>query len=138
MSAATAGLATTTLHASRLVYTDVKAITHAPVVIKQLELDIATLNDNLETVNAINRLEWEKLGPVICEKSSTILASCNKTCEQFRADLAPWTQHSRDGDLSKRDRFQIGFYKQKEIESFGRQLQSCKMSLTGAVTLASL
>jgi hypothetical protein len=137
-TAAVVGIVAGALHASRLVYDDIKAIADTPEVITDLRSDIDGLNQSLELVKKIAPSEWSKLGDGAADLTKAILLSCEKTCTVFHGNLEQWTRHSQGGGLSKRDRFQIGFYRQKEIKSVSQQLQSCKLSFTGVISLANL
>jgi hypothetical protein len=137
-TAAIVGIVAGTLHASRLVYDDIKAIAEAPDTIVQLRSDVDGLNQILQLVKAIKAADWEKLGTNAADRTTLILKSCEQACTVFHGDLERWTRHSTNGGLSRRDRLQLGFYRQKEIKSFSQQLQSCKLSFTNILSSANL
>lgn len=62
-AAAVVGIVTTALHASKLVYNDIKAITNAPETITKLYREVEELTQKLELVGKIENDEWHTLGP---------------------------------------------------------------------------
>jgi len=138
-AAAIVGLVVPALHITRILRDDVKRIKGAPQEIKDLSADIDSYTDCLELLQSVQQQEWDKLGAKAADKTQKAVRSCEDACTGFHAQLKEWTKHSDpDGKLSRRDRFQIGFYEKEQIKVLQRQLQSGKASLNNTVVVAGL
>jgi len=67
MTAAIIGIGASAMEVTKLVHNDIKAIAKAPEVVSRLGLDIDQLNDNIESVKAIEASEWELIGKTAAE-----------------------------------------------------------------------
>jgi hypothetical protein len=138
-AAAIVGLVVPALHITRLLRDDVKRIKDAPQEIKDLSADIDSYTDCLELLQSVQQQEWDKLGAEAADKTQKAVRSRKDACTGFHTQLKEWTKHSdSDGKLSRRDRFQIGFFEKEQIKVLQRQLQSGKASLNNTVAVAGL
>lgn len=126
------------MHGMRLLHDDLQKIKEAPKTIEKLRDDILFAEKAVILLQAVKDIEWESLGGTVADTTKTVVASCGKACEAFRADLQSWTSHSGDGHLSKRDRVNVGFFKQRRIESMSKQLQNCIISINAMTGMATL
>ena len=138
-AAAIVGLVVPALHITRLLRDDVKRIKDAPKEIKDLGVDVDSHADCLELLQTVPQPEWDKLGADTVIKTQKAIRCCQDACTGFNTQLKEWTKHSEpDGKLSRRNRFQIGFFEKEQIKVLQRQLQSGKASLNNTVAVASL
>lgn len=140
IAAAVAGILTSALSASRSVYNDIQAVKKAPKAVSDLQVDVKGLIEEMELVEGIGSLEWNQLGANTANHVKAVLVSCEKTCKTFSDDLKRWTKSSEGKlePLSRMSQFKLGFYRQKEIESFRQQVQDCKLSFTKTIVVANL
>jgi hypothetical protein len=138
-AAAIVGLVVPALHITRLLRDDVKRIKDAPREIRDLGVDVDSHADCLELLQSVQQQEWDKLGEEAADKTQKAVRSCKDACTVFYTRLKEWTKHSDpDGKLSRRDRFQIGFFEKEQIKVLQRQLQSGKAGLSNTVAVAGL
>lgn len=137
-AAAVAGLVVPALHGARLLLNDLEKITDAPKAVKGLEEDLASVGASLESLKAIEEPQWYMLGDNVVERSKATIETCATSCDAMRGDLQRWTRRSRDGKLSWRDRAKIGFFKERRVKSMSEQLQSCKLTMSSVVGVATL
>lgn len=138
-ASAIVGLVVPALHITRILRDDVKGIKDAPQEIKDLGVDVNSHAGCLELLQSVQQPEWDKLGADAANKTQKAVRSCEDACAGFHTQLSEWTKHSGpDGKLSRRDRFQIGFFEKEQIKRLQRQLQSGKASLNNTIALAGL
>ena len=107
--------------------------------IKRLLKDLRPVEAALAALKAMDNQEWENLGEMIAEWSTTIICTCTKACEQFRIDLERWTTHSQDSRLGELwDQAHVGFCINSQIKAVSEQLQNCKNSINFTVGTANL
>ena len=138
ISASVVGVVVPALHGTRLLLDDINKIIDAPKAIGDLRDDIDALNATLESLQAVEEAPWEILSDDIAAQSQKTVSTCWRACEAFRSDLQRWTKRSRDGKLSLRDRANIGFFKESQINAMSQHLQSCKLTCSNVVTMATL
>jgi hypothetical protein len=127
------------LHITRILRDDVKRIKDAPQEIRDLSADVDSYADCLELLQTVQQPEWDKLGAETASKTQKAVRICEDACTGFHTQLKDWTKHSdTDGKLSRRDRFQIGFFEKEQIKVLQRQLQSGKASLNNTIAVAGL
>lgn len=134
------GITASAHSASRLLYNDIRAIKNAPKAVSDLVIDVERLIEEIELVKGIGPSEWDKLGANTADHTKTMLVSCEKTCTAFSDDLKRWVRSSegKSEPISPMNHFKLGFYRQKEIESFRQQAQICKLSFTETISMAGL
>ena len=66
------------------------------------------------------------------------MSTCLEVCDTLHRQLEGWTKHSRDGKLSRRDKFNIGFLKEDRFKDSVEQLQRTKLTLDSIVGTATL
>ncbi|KFY67050.1 hypothetical protein V496_01796 [Pseudogymnoascus sp. VKM F-4515 (FW-2607)] len=126
------------LHGARLLLNDLHNIVDAPKAIATVKEDIQSVEIALEGLKAVPSSEWDSLGEEVANGSKLTVMTCAKACESFRQDLQQWTRHSGDGNLSWRDRANVGFFKQERINLLSQQLRNCKATVSMTVSIATL
>lgn len=130
------GIAAIALHGTRLLLRDIENIGEAPKAIAGLKDDIRETEMAIKGLEAVKTSDLESLG--VAEQSFSAIETCSKACDTFRNDLQRWTKHSEDGRLSRRDRFNVGFFQDQKIKSLSKQLLNCKITLISAASIATL
>lgn len=132
------GIIVPALHGTRKLVDDVNKIIDAPEAIKSLREDLTSAASALESLKAIPESEWESLGSTVAEQSKHAVTTCGSACDNFRSDLQRWTRRSRNGELSWRDRANIGFFKERQIKAMSEHLQRCKLTCSSVVGMGTL
>jgi len=139
IAAGVVGITAPTLHFVRLLVDDIQKIADAPDTIKVLRDDLASLEKTVTGLQAISDAQWRSLGIGVVDSSKTVMSTCMASCDKFRTELVRWTRHSASGGkMSWRDRALVGFFKQSHIKTLSEQLQGCKVTLSFAVSSATL
>ncbi|KAH7386066.1 hypothetical protein BKA66DRAFT_440710 [Pyrenochaeta sp. MPI-SDFR-AT-0127] len=126
------------LHGARLLLNDLISIIDAPRTIRSLEEDISSTLQVRDAFENVAKREWQILGQTVADQAETSIRQCDEACGAFRTDIQKWTRHSKDNTLSFRDKTMVGFFKDRQITAMSAQLQSCKISLTSAIGIATL
>jgi hypothetical protein len=79
----------------------------------------------------------ESLGDAVVQQSKATIRTCTKAGDLFRIDLPRWTKHSDEGKLSWQDRAGVGFLKQRQVKAISDQLQTCQISISWVVGIAT-
>lgn len=132
------GIVVPALHGTRVLINDVKRIANAPETIQALRVDLDSTVLALESLKAIPEPEWQSLGLALAEQSKNAVKTCGSACDIFRNDLQRWTRRSRDGELSWRDRANVGFFKERQIQAMSEHLQSCKLACSSVAGMGTL
>ena len=132
------GIAGVALHYVRLLKDDIEKMVDAPTAIISLQDKLRSVDQALTSLQAVSEPQWESLGETILSQSKSAITLCKESCDKFRAPLARWTRHSDDGKLSWQDRAVVGIFRQGQVRSMSDQLQSCKITLTSVVSIATL
>ncbi|CZT24134.1 uncharacterized protein RCC_09851 [Ramularia collo-cygni] len=103
-----------------------------------LRVDLHSAVLALESLKAIPEPEWHSLGLALAEQLKDAVKTCGSACDNFRNDLQRWTRRSRDGDLSWRDRANVGFFKERQIRAMSEHLQSCKLACSSVAGMGTL
>jgi hypothetical protein len=138
IAAGVVGLVVPVLHGVRLLQTDLERITDAPKAVTRLRDDVDSLCGSLTLLKDIDEPAWTSLGPAILQHSSAAIRSCDKACDETRGDLQRWTRRSKAGTLSWRDRVNVGFFKEKQLQALSGQVQAHKLAFTSVVGIATL
>lgn len=138
IAASVVGVAVPALHGTRLLLDELQKLKDAPKTVRRLEEDGHAVKLALTTLQSVEDREWQLLGTTIAMESKTMISTCTKACEQFRANLQHWTRHSEDGKLAMKDRANVGFLKQGQIKEMSEQLQNCKITINSIVSIAIL
>ena len=138
VAAGVVGVAVPALHGARLLLDDLQKFNDAPKTIVRLKEDVHSVESALVTLETVEDREWQSLGPTIAEESKITISTCNKACDQFRANLQHWTRHSGDGKLAMKDRANVGLLKQGQITAMSEQLRNCKLTISSIVSIAAL
>jgi hypothetical protein len=126
------------LHGARLLLNDLSNIADAPRTIRYLRDDIASTLQVRDAFEQIKSDDWQHLGDVVIGQAKTTIQFCDEACTSFRQDIQRWTRHSKNDVLGLRDRTTVGFFKERQVKAMSGQLQSCKISLNAAISLATL
>jgi hypothetical protein len=137
ISAGIVGIVTATAHVIRKTIDLIDKIEDAPSLVCQIrsELDhtepvIRSLEKRLES--SVETVVWAQLFEE--SKLSKALDTTRTVCENFASALRKWTRHSPPGNkLSLRDGFAIAIHGSK-IAQLMKQLNSCKLTVTMALT----
>lgn len=132
------GIVVPALHRTRVLIDDVKKIIDAPEAIRALQADLNSTELALESLKAVSESEWQSLGLTIAEQSKDAVRTCGSACDTFRSDLQRWTRRSRSGELSWRDRANVGFFKDRQIKAMSEHLQSCKLTCSSVAGMGTL
>jgi hypothetical protein len=100
--------------------------------------DVHSVDTALILVQGVDDREWELHGESLAGMLKTTISSCEEACDLFRSDLQRWTRHSEDGKLAWKDRANVGFFKQAQIKAMSEQLSNCRLTITSAVSIATL
>jgi len=138
VAASIVGVTVPALHGTRLLLDDLNKIIDSPQVVQSLKDDVTSAEMALQSLQAIKDPEWEVLGETISDQSKAAIKNCARACGMFRDDLHRWTRHSDEGRLSWQDKVNVGFFKERQIKAMSEQLQSCKITLNSAVSIATL
>lgn len=130
------GIIATALEGTRLLLRDIDNISQAPKVVAGLKEDVRGAEMAIEGLKAIEPTDLESLG--VAEQQLSAIKTCSKACDTFRNDLQRWTKHSENGNLSRRDRFNVGYFQAEKIKSLSTQLLNCKTTLILAASTATL
>ena len=137
-ASAVVGLVVPALHGAKLLLDDLQKIIDAPKAVAALKGDIASVLSNLELLQAITEPQWAALGSQTANQVKATISACSKACDTLHSQLKEWIKHSRDGKLSWRDRFKVGFLKEERLKDTVEQLQSTKLTLNSIVGTATL
>lgn len=132
------GIVVPALHGTHILIDDVNRIIDAPAAIQTLREHLESTVLGLESLKAIPEPEWQSLGSAMAEQSKAAVKTCGSACDNFRNDLQRWTRRSRGGELSWRDRANVGLLKEKQIKAMSGHLQSCKLTCNSVVGMATL
>jgi hypothetical protein len=138
ISAGVVGIIVPALHGCRLRLDDLRRIIDAPKALETLKTNLHSVEMALTSLRAVKDVEWELLGDSVAEQSKAAIQSSTKVCELFRTDLQRWTKHSDEKKLSWKDRANVGFLKQRQIEAMSDQLQTCHIGMNSVVGIATL
>jgi hypothetical protein len=118
--------------------TDLERIIDAPKAVTRLQEDIDSVNGSLTLLKDIDEATWTSLGPAVLQHSSAAVRSCEPACDEIRGDIQRWTKRSKAGTLSWRDRVDVGFFKDKQLQALSGRLQAYKLTFTSIVGIATL
>jgi hypothetical protein len=138
IGAGVVGIIGPALHGCRLLLDDLRHIIDAPKALETLNNNVQSVEMALTSLRAVKDVEWELLGESIAEQSKAAIQSCTTACELFRTDLKRWTRHSDGETLSWKDRANVGFLKQGQIKAMSDHLQTCHISMSSVVGIATL
>ena len=132
------GLLVPALHATRILLNDISEWKKAPRSVKDLKGEIDLVEAAVESLKGIEDADWNLMSPGVKDQTESIVKTTTKSCELFTADLKHWTRHSQNGELKWRDKATIGFFKRNQVVSMTKQLENCKLSIIGTVSIATL
>jgi len=138
VSASIVGIVVPALHGARLLLEDIHQIRGAPKAVIGLKDELRLFEVALQSLQAVEQLEWESLGSTIADQAKLALGTCSGACSLFRDDLLHWTKHSDEGTLSWRDRVNVGFFKQHRVQALSDQLSNCYRTINFVVSIATL
>jgi hypothetical protein len=138
VTASVAGLVVLALQGVRLLVNEVNNIKEAPKSLENLQIDLASVQMSLKSLEYIDESQLRLLGEQIYNQSATAIERCTSTCHDFHNDLQRWTRRSRDGKLSWRDKTNIAIFREQRIDVMSRQLQNCKLTLSSVAVNATL
>jgi hypothetical protein len=138
IGAGVVGIIVPALHGSRLLLDDLQCIIDAPKAVETLKTNLSFVETALTSLRAVKDVEWELLGDAVVKQSKAAIHTCTNACDLFRTDLQRWTKHSDEGKLSWQDRANVGFLKQRRIKAISDQLQTCQISISLVVGIATL
>lgn len=138
IAASVVGVTVPALHGTRLLLNDLQNLRDAPKTVKRLTEDVVSVETALKWLQDLDEREWISLGQNVAEESKNTISSCTQACDLFRTDLQRWTRHSEDRKLVWQDRANVGFFKQGQMKAMSEQLQNCKCSINGIVSIANL
>ncbi|KAJ5097308.1 hypothetical protein N7456_008029 [Penicillium angulare] len=130
------GIVGPALHSVRVLADDLGKIKDAPKSIASLKERIGLIEGGLSTMRSIGDQEWDALR--IEEDTKATIKKCGETCKRFSKNIQHWSRHSEGASLTLLDRSNIGFLKQKRLESMERELQHCQGAITQVVSIATL
>jgi len=139
VTAGVAGLAALALHGIRLLIDEMNNIREAPKSLENLRVNLASVRSSLDSLKNVDEPYLKSLGKQVCDQTTAVIENCTITCNNFHSDLVRWTKRSHEvGKLSRRERINIGIFKERQIVAMGRQLQSCSSTLTSVAVTATL
>jgi TPP-dependent trihydroxycyclohexane-1,2-dione (THcHDO) dehydratase len=138
ISAGVVGIIVPALHGSRVLLDELCRNIDAPKIFERLKTNLQSVEMALTSLRAVKDTEWELLGDSVAEQSKATIESCTEACKSFRTDIKLWTKHSDGKKLSWKDRANVGFLKQRQIEAMSSQLQTCHIVINSVVGIATL
>ncbi|KAJ5291370.1 hypothetical protein N7478_000621 [Penicillium angulare] len=136
LTASVIGIVASALHSVRLLADDLGKIKDAPKSIASLKERIGLIEGGFSTLKSIGDQEWDAIG--VAEDTKATIKKCGETCKRFSKNIEYWTRHSDGDSLTLLDRSNLGFLKQKRLESMERELQHCQGAITQVVSIATL
>ncbi|RSM00889.1 hypothetical protein CEP52_008853 [Fusarium oligoseptatum] len=138
---AAVSLTTTTLHAVRILANDLGSIKDAPQTITNAKTELHNVQSVIESLQAaLNQSDWQPvLSDITCTGNlEAALKACSDVCDRFHEELKKLLRHSKEGDLSRRDRFNVGFFAKNKVVAFISELNVCKSTISLALNGANL
>ncbi|RSM13883.1 hypothetical protein CDV31_005632 [Fusarium ambrosium] len=138
---AAVSLTTTTLHAVRILANDLSSIKDAPQTITNAKTELHNVQSVIESLQAaLNQSDWQPvLSDITCTGNlEAALKACSDVCDRFHEELKKLLRHSKEGDLSRRDRFNVGFFAKNKVVAFISELNVCKSTISLALNGANL
>ncbi|UPL01157.1 hypothetical protein LCI18_012091 [Fusarium solani-melongenae] len=138
---AAVSLATIALHAIRVLANDLGTIKDAPQTITSAKTElhnVQSIIENLQT--SLDHTDWQ---PVLSDIVRTgnleaALKACSDVCGRFHEELKKLLRHSSEGELSLRDRLNVGFLAKDRVTAFISELNVCKSTINLALNGANL
>lgn len=140
MSAAV-GFAATALHAVRTLSNDLDGIKDAPQAITNAKTELHNVQFVIESLKtSLDQSDWQPMlsDNVVKGNLEAALVACSDTCDRFHEELKNLLRHSSEGELSRRDRFNVGFFSKSRVEAFISELSVCKSTFGLALNGANL
>lgn len=140
IAVAVVGISGTALHCVKTLYDDLQKIIDAPEAVRALEIELTSIDSAIQSIKAIERPQWEILGPRVVKQSESAIETSITACRKVQRDLDRWTTTlAGDGDkLSWRSKATIGWFQERRVKAASGQLQSCQQTLTSVVGVATL
>nr|POF13874.1 hypothetical protein CFP56_02898 [Quercus suber]POF13879.1 hypothetical protein CFP56_02903 [Quercus suber] len=138
ISAAVVGIAVPALHATRLLLEDVNSLIDALKAMQRLREDLVAVEAAYQSLQSIKDSDWSTLGGDMTVLTKSTISACEHSCTSLHSDLKRWTKNSHGETLSKRDRVNIGFFKERQLRATSDQLQATKLTLSSAVSMVTL
>ncbi|RMJ19780.1 hypothetical protein CDV36_000585 [Fusarium kuroshium] len=138
---AAVGLAATTLHAVRVLANDLGSIKDAPQTIANAKTELHNVQSVIESLQAA--LDQGDSRPILHDIALTrnleaALKACSEVCGRFHEELKKLLRHSSEGELSRRDRLNVGFLARDRVVAFVGELSVCKSTISLALNGANL
>lgn len=138
ITASLVGIIVPALHGVRTLLEDIQDLLDAPAQVKLLRDWLISTGHALDSLRNVSDTQWESLGEEIVNQARSAIQLCTESCDKLRAAFEEWTRHSSDGKLSRRDRVEIGFFRQSQMKSMSDQLQFCNITLASVASTATL
>lgn len=138
---AAVGLAATALHAVRVLANDLGSIKDAPQTIANAKTELHNVQSVIESLQAaLDQSDWQPvLSDIVCTGNlEAALKACSEVCGRFHEELKKLLRHSSEGELSRRDRFNVGFLAKDRVTAFISELNVCKSTISLALNGANL
>ncbi|KAK5110158.1 hypothetical protein LTR85_001551 [Meristemomyces frigidus] len=120
----------------------ISGLVDAPSELKKIRADLEAIEPSLSALKVISTPDEQTLGAAKAEVEKTGLAkavnSCGDACERFNARLGKWTRHSSREKMDWTDRLKIGVWEKSAIQKMAVQVETCKTTLSLAVTSTNL
>ncbi|RSL68276.1 hypothetical protein CEP53_002649 [Fusarium sp. AF-6] len=133
---AAVGLAATALHAVRVLANDLGSIKDAPQTIANAKTELHNVQSVIENLQAaLDQSDWQPIvsGIVRTGNIDAALKACSEVCGRFHDELKNLLRHSSEGELSRRDRFNVGFLAKDRVVAFIGELNMCKATISLAL-----
>lgn len=138
IAAGTVGIAATALQSAKILLASLQEIQDAPQTVQTLKNDLIAFNLALAAFQAIGDDKWNSVPTAVVEQTNNMLETCESACQTFITDLKRWTKHSKSGELSKRDRLNVGVFRTQQIQFISLHLQACKLNILSIATSSVL
>ena len=140
ITAGVVGISVATITSVHKLYRTLEKIANAPETIQKLREDVKQTLNALESIKTIEDPDWDRLGSAVTIPFKETIEKCATSCESFEQEIIRWTRKSPDGTLAMRTRTKInvGAFKRYQIEAMTKELQSCKLSSTHAISVMNL
>ncbi|EEU42253.1 uncharacterized protein NECHADRAFT_79997 [Fusarium vanettenii 77-13-4] len=138
---AAVSLTTTTLHVVRVLTNDLGSIKDAPQTISNAKTELHNVQSVIESLQtALGQGDWQPvLSDITCTGNlQAALKACSDVCGRFHEELRKLLRHSNEGDLSRRDRLNVGFFAKNKVVAFISELNVCKSTISLALSGANL
>lgn len=136
VAASIASVATAAIQSIQFLYQTIGDIKDVPNSLRDINSDLESIESVVRKVKGA--VEGADSDVVLADDIEKAAKNCDDACSRFQKKVAKWTKHSTEDETFWTDKWRIGMFEKKRIESFKGQLNSSKASLTLALSTAQV